>query len=141
MHHVSAGRQIIVFSHDTQVLTWARNTLQRPRDKIIELDAMSPAWPRLPHKRRIAIRHRARCRRRSPCLRPTLCRLTLVVLQSAWWSRFCHHQLRLAIDYTPEHQDDQGSFITTLPAYLGGHGNPARSAQVITWARPTRRPQ
>jgi exonuclease SbcC len=43
MHHVSAGRQIIVFSHDTQVLTWARNTLQRPRDKIIELDAMSPA--------------------------------------------------------------------------------------------------
>jgi hypothetical protein len=40
LHHVSAERQVIVFSHDTHVLTWARDALSSPRDKIIELAGM-----------------------------------------------------------------------------------------------------
>lgn len=43
LHHVSAERQVIVFSHDTQVLAWARDALNSPRDKIIELDGMPMA--------------------------------------------------------------------------------------------------
>jgi hypothetical protein len=33
-----------------------------------------------------------------------------MILQSARFPHFCHHQLRLAFDYTPMHQDDQGQF-------------------------------
>jgi uncharacterized protein YhaN len=43
MHHLSAERQIIVFSHDTDVLSWARDALQGPRDEIIELAGAVPA--------------------------------------------------------------------------------------------------
>jgi hypothetical protein len=32
----------------------------------------------------------------------------LMILQPARICRFCHHRLRLAIDYTPGHHDDQG---------------------------------
>lgn len=31
-----------------------------------------------------------------------------MILQPAGFYRFCHHQLCLAIDYTPAHQDDHG---------------------------------
>ena len=41
LHHVSAERQVIIFSHDTQVLTWARDALNGSRDKIIELAAIT----------------------------------------------------------------------------------------------------
>jgi exonuclease SbcC len=37
LHHLSAERQVIIFSHDTHVLAWAREALQGPRDEIIEL--------------------------------------------------------------------------------------------------------
>jgi len=37
---------------------------------------------------------------------PTAC--AFVILHSARFGRFCHHQLRLAFDYTPGHHDDQG---------------------------------
>lgn len=43
LHHVSAERQVVVFSHDTHVLSWARDSLNGPRDKIIQLDTMPPA--------------------------------------------------------------------------------------------------
>jgi uncharacterized protein YhaN len=43
LHHVSVERQVIVFSHDTQVLAWARDALDGPRDKIIELADLTPA--------------------------------------------------------------------------------------------------
>jgi hypothetical protein len=42
LHHLSSKRQVIIFSHDTQVLAWAREALHNPRDKIIEL-AGAPA--------------------------------------------------------------------------------------------------
>jgi hypothetical protein len=37
LHHLSSERQVIIFSHDTQVLAWAQEALHDPRDKIIEL--------------------------------------------------------------------------------------------------------
>lgn len=37
LHHVSAERQVIIFSHDTRVLAWARDALSGPREKIMEL--------------------------------------------------------------------------------------------------------
>jgi DNA repair exonuclease SbcCD ATPase subunit len=43
LQHLSAKRQIILFSHDTKVLAWARDALSTPRDRIIELADMSPA--------------------------------------------------------------------------------------------------
>jgi DNA repair protein SbcC/Rad50 len=43
LHHVSAEQQVILFSHDSHVLTWARDALNGPRDKIIELDRIPPA--------------------------------------------------------------------------------------------------
>ena len=43
LHHVSGERQVIIFSHDTQVLAWARDALTGQRDKIIELTTMTPA--------------------------------------------------------------------------------------------------
>jgi hypothetical protein len=40
---------------------------------------------------------------------PAPCRFaTLMILQSAGFCRFCHHQARQNFDYTPRHQDDQG---------------------------------
>ncbi len=35
--HVNTERQVVVFSHDTQVLAWARGALTGPRDKVVEL--------------------------------------------------------------------------------------------------------
>ena len=43
LHHVSGERQVIIFSHDTQVLAWARDALTGQRDKIIELTTVTPA--------------------------------------------------------------------------------------------------
>jgi DNA repair exonuclease SbcCD ATPase subunit len=43
LHQVRAERQVVVFSHDTNVLAWARNALNGPRDKIIELAELTPA--------------------------------------------------------------------------------------------------
>jgi uncharacterized protein YhaN len=43
LHHVSAGRQVIVFSHDTNVLAWARDALNGSRDKIVELTGLASA--------------------------------------------------------------------------------------------------
>ena len=40
LHHLSADRQVIIFSHDTQVLAWAREALHSSRDKIIELSGL-----------------------------------------------------------------------------------------------------
>ena len=37
LHTISTERQVIVFSHDTQALEWARQALRNPRDKIVEL--------------------------------------------------------------------------------------------------------
>jgi hypothetical protein len=39
-----------------------------------------------------------------------LARRLLLILQSAGFCRFCHHQARQRFDYTPMHQDDQGRF-------------------------------
>jgi recombinational DNA repair ATPase RecF len=43
LHHVSAERQVVVFSHDTNVLAWARGALNESRDKIIELVGLPSA--------------------------------------------------------------------------------------------------
>ena len=43
LHHVSAERQVIIFSHDTPVLAWAQDALNGPRDKILELAEITPA--------------------------------------------------------------------------------------------------
>jgi len=43
LHHVSAERQVIVFSHDAQVLAWAQNALNGPRDRVIQLAEIAPA--------------------------------------------------------------------------------------------------
>jgi exonuclease SbcC len=37
LHNISADRQVVVFSHDPQVLAWAQHALSNPRDKIVEL--------------------------------------------------------------------------------------------------------
>jgi exonuclease SbcC len=37
LHTISTERQVVVFSHDTQALEWARQALRNPRDKIVEL--------------------------------------------------------------------------------------------------------
>jgi exonuclease SbcC len=43
LHNISVERQVIVFSHDTQVLAWAQHALVGPRDKVIELVDLTPA--------------------------------------------------------------------------------------------------
>lgn len=40
LHHLSADRQVIIFSHDIHVLAWAREILHNPRDEVIELAGM-----------------------------------------------------------------------------------------------------
>jgi hypothetical protein len=42
-----------------------------------------------------------------------------MILQSASFRHSCHHQLRLAFDYTPMHQDDQGEFSSRSKIALG----------------------
>jgi hypothetical protein len=43
LHHVSGERQVIVFSYDTNVLTWAHDVLNEPRDKTVELAGRASA--------------------------------------------------------------------------------------------------
>lgn len=43
LHTISAERQVIVFSHDTEVLAWAQQSLVCPRDKVIQLVDLTPA--------------------------------------------------------------------------------------------------
>jgi recombinational DNA repair ATPase RecF len=42
LHVISAERQIVVFSHDAQVLEWARHALTGPCDKLVELVGSMP---------------------------------------------------------------------------------------------------
>ncbi|MGH2455309.1 MAG: ATP-binding protein, partial [Candidatus Limnocylindria bacterium] len=37
LHRLSAGRQIVLFSHDDDVVAWAEEALARPRDAIVRL--------------------------------------------------------------------------------------------------------
>lgn len=41
--NISTERQVVVFSHSPQVLTWAQQNLASPRDKVIELAGSIPA--------------------------------------------------------------------------------------------------
>jgi recombinational DNA repair ATPase RecF len=43
LHDISADRQVIVFSHDPQVLTWAQQALGDPRDSVVQLAGTLPA--------------------------------------------------------------------------------------------------
>jgi DNA repair protein SbcC/Rad50 len=42
LHELSADRQVIVFSQEDDVLTWARRALVAPNDRLVEL-AAAPA--------------------------------------------------------------------------------------------------
>ena len=37
LHELSADRQVILFSHDDDVLAWAADSLAEPRDRLIRL--------------------------------------------------------------------------------------------------------
>src|SRR5260221_14309972 len=54
-----------------------------------------------------------------------------MILKPAPFSHFCHHRLRLAIYYTPGHQDDQGRLRATLIAIKIGGGNLASPADAL----------
>jgi energy-coupling factor transporter ATP-binding protein EcfA2 len=41
LHALSADRQVILFSHDAEVVDWASQTLSEPRDRLIRLAAPS----------------------------------------------------------------------------------------------------
>ena len=43
LHELSAERQIILFTHDDDVIDWAARTLVEPTDRLIELRAVAPA--------------------------------------------------------------------------------------------------
>jgi uncharacterized protein YhaN len=43
LHELSAERQIILFTHDDDVITWAAHTLDGMRDRLIELRAAAAA--------------------------------------------------------------------------------------------------
>ena len=47
LHELSADRQIVLFSHDAEVMDWAALALREPRDRLIRLgvEAMSPDAP------------------------------------------------------------------------------------------------
>jgi energy-coupling factor transporter ATP-binding protein EcfA2 len=49
LHALSADRQIVLFSHDAEVMEWAALTLREPRDRLIRLEAgpsqQEPATP------------------------------------------------------------------------------------------------
>jgi conjugative relaxase-like TrwC/TraI family protein len=57
-----------------------------------------------------------------------------MILQPAAFSRFCHHLLRLAFDYTPMHQDDQGQPSSRSKSELITEGK-AVVAVVVSIAR------
>jgi hypothetical protein len=42
LHNISTERHVIVFSHDPQVLAWAKQALTTPQDKVIELAESVP---------------------------------------------------------------------------------------------------
>jgi DNA repair exonuclease SbcCD ATPase subunit len=42
LHELSAERQIILFTHDDDVVDWAASTLSAPRDRLVELRAGAP---------------------------------------------------------------------------------------------------
>jgi hypothetical protein len=65
----------------------------------------------------------------------------LMILLSARFRHLCHHQLRLAIDYTPDHQDDQGGWMGGCRAVLRrASTRAAASARTRCRSRP-RRPE
>jgi hypothetical protein len=65
----------------------------------------------------------------------------LMILLSACFRHLCHHQLRLAIDYTPDHQDDQGGRMGGCRAVLRRASTwAAASARTRCRSRP-RRPE
>jgi hypothetical protein len=37
LHELSADRQVILFSHDDEVVAWAADSLSEPRDRLIRL--------------------------------------------------------------------------------------------------------
>jgi recombinational DNA repair ATPase RecF len=39
LHALSADRQVVLFSHDQEVLEWATQSLREPRDRLVRLDA------------------------------------------------------------------------------------------------------
>jgi len=43
LHELSAERQIILFTHDDDVVDWASRTLAEPNDRLVELRAAAPA--------------------------------------------------------------------------------------------------
>jgi exonuclease SbcC len=43
LHELSAERQIILFTHDDDVIDWAARTLAEPSDRLIQLRAVAPA--------------------------------------------------------------------------------------------------
>jgi ABC-type lipoprotein export system ATPase subunit len=46
LHALSSDRQVILFSHDDDVLAWAADSLSEPRDRLIRL--ATPAGAPLP---------------------------------------------------------------------------------------------
>ena len=72
LHELSAERQIILFTHDDDVIDWAARTLAEPSDRLIELRAVAPApqaCPGLTDARRPAAHARTGARRRRPSRR------------------------------------------------------------------------
>ena len=43
LHALSADRQIVLFSHDAEVMEWAALALREPRDRLVRLGAATPA--------------------------------------------------------------------------------------------------
>ena len=43
LHALSADRQIVLFSHDAEVMEWAALSLREPRDRLVRLGAATPA--------------------------------------------------------------------------------------------------
>jgi ABC-type lipoprotein export system ATPase subunit len=42
LHNISAERQVVVFSHNPQVLAWTHQALTSPQDKVIQLTESIP---------------------------------------------------------------------------------------------------
>ena len=48
LHTLSADRQIVLFSHDAEVMEWAALALREPRDRLVRLGAATPAETAIP---------------------------------------------------------------------------------------------
>jgi exonuclease SbcC len=48
LHALSADRQIVLFSHDAEVMEWAALALREPRDRLVRLNAIPPAETPIP---------------------------------------------------------------------------------------------